>query len=261
VEGRAKREVGFPGDAFAFEIRPDPSGREVEWSGGGEPAAGTGHLFVTAFPAGGTYTVTARRSDESLDFHVTVCPIDQWLADARTFFGPALDLTKVQVRESRLVFGPAGTGWTCNSIIRFKRARHADDLPAESTLIHELGHVWEHQMGQAQLMRGFVEQIGRLRGRDPYDFGGAEGVRRAGTLTSFSKESQAQILTEYWRSQHGFDSDSRGVPFVTPGYVDDLRRLVKDAGIGSSAGHRRSIAGRIDSGVGRLVNAILRLVE
>jgi hypothetical protein len=263
VEGRAKREVGFPGDSFSFEVSVESpgSGEDIAWSGGGRPAQGTGRGFATVFATGGSYTVTARRGEESLPFQVSVCPIDTWLARARSFFGPSIDFTKVRVRQSRLVLGPAGTGWTCNNVIRFKRARRIEDLPAESTLIHELGHVWEHQTGQAQLLRGLVEQIGRLRGRDPYDFGGSGGVSLAATLTAFSKESQAQIITEYWKSQHGYESDSRGVPFDTPGYADDLRRLVREAGIGSAPGHRRSLAGRIDAGVARLVNAVLRLVE
>jgi hypothetical protein len=263
MEGRARRDVGFPGDSFAFEVFADPawSQDEIDWSGGGEPERGAGSRFVTVFPHGGSYTVTARHGEASCQFQVTVCPVDEWMAGAKAFFGPSLDLGKVRVRESRVVLGPAGTGWTCNDVIRFKRARRAEDLPAESTFIHELGHVWEHQTGQAQLLKGLVEQIGRLRGHDPYDFGGAEGVRRATTLTTFTKESQAQILTEYWKSQHDYATDSRGVSFDTPGYVEDLRRLALDAGIGGVARHRRSLAGRIDSGVARLVNAVLRLVE
>jgi hypothetical protein len=263
MHGRAEREAGLPGEPFAFEIahRPTGSGSEIEWSGGGEPAVGTGRRFATVFLSGGSYTITARSDDDTCQFPVTVCPVDTWLDGARAFFGPSIDFTNVRVRESRVVFGPAGTGWTCNTVIRFKRARRPEDLPHESTLIHELGHVWEHQTGQAQLLKGLVEQIGKLRGRDPYDFGGFEGVKRATLLTSFSKESQAQILMEYWKSQHGYESDSRGVPFSTPGYVDDLRRLVQAAGIGSVSKRRRGVVGRIDSGAARLVNAFLRLVE
>jgi hypothetical protein len=263
MQCRAKREAGFPGESFAFEVAPGPArlGNDIHWSGGGEPQAGTGRRFLTVFASGGSYTITARSGEDTCQFHVTVCPVDAWLDRARDFFGPSLDFTDVRVRESRLVFGPAGTGWTCNTIIRFKRARRPEDLPSESTLIHELGHVWEHQTGQAQLLKGLMEQAGKLRGRDPYDFGGLEGVKRATLLTSFSKESQAQILMEYWKSQHGYDSDSKGVPFATPGYVDELRRLVQDAGIGSASRRRRGFVGRIDSGAARLVNAVLRLVE
>jgi hypothetical protein len=263
MQGRARREAGLPGEPFAFEIVPVPPGseEEIEWSGGGEPAGGRGRSFVTVFPSGGAYTITAKSREDTWQSLVTVCPVDVWLEGARTFFGLSLDFTKVRVRESRWVFGPPGTGWTCNNTVRFKRARRPQDLPHESTLIHELGHVWEHQTGQAQLLRGLVEQIGRRRGRDPYDFGGFDGVKRATLLTSFSKESQAQIVMEYWKSQHGYEADSKGAPFSTPGYIDELRRLVRAAGIGSASRRRRGFVGGIDSAAARVVNALLRVVE
>lgn len=263
MEGKAKREAGFPGDRFAFEVSPDPEGSEseTEWSGGGNPSDGAGRRFVTVFDSGGSYTVSARRGAASRQFQITVCPVDEWLSAARAFYGPSVDFAKLRVRGSWAVFGPAGTGWTCNTVIRFKRPRRAEDLPDEPTLIHELGHVWEHQTGQAQVLRGLVEQTGKLLGHDPYDFGGPEGVKRARKLTDFSKESQAQIVMEYWMSQHGYDSDSNGVAFSTPGYVEDLRRLVQGVGIGSVSRRRRTLASTIDSLVARLVNAMLRPIE
>ena len=263
MEGRALRQAGFPGDSFSFEVTPDPGWRkdQVEWSGGGEPATGTGGRFATVFPSGGRYTITARCGEASRQFEAAVCPIDQWLEDARAFYGPSIDFSRVRVRGSWAVFGPTGTGWTCNTTIRFKRPRRAEDFPDEPTLIHEFGHVWEHQTGQAQVLKGLVEQTGKLLGHDPYNFGGAEGVKRALSLTAFSKESQAQILMEYWMSQRGFSSDSNGVSFSTPGYVDDLRRLMEGAGIGNVSRRRRTLASLIDSGVARLVNGVLRVVE
>jgi hypothetical protein len=263
VDGKSNREAGFPGDSFRFEVVPDSSGtdNEVNWSGGGAPATGTGLKFETKFATGGTFTVTAQRGESTHQFPVTVCPVDQWLAGAQAFYGPAIDLTKVRVKGSRLVFGPPGTGWTCNQVIRFKRPRRAEDLPVEATLIHELGHVWEHQTGQAQLLKGLVEQTGRLLGHDPYNFGGPDGVKRATELTGFSKESQAQILMEYWMSQQGYESDSNGVLFSSAGYTDDLRRLTEGAGIGTDSVRRRGVASSIDSFFGRLVNAVLALIE
>jgi hypothetical protein len=256
--GTAKREAGLPGERFSFEVSPDvgSSEDEISWTGGGEPAVGTGRRFSTVFPTGGTFRVAARAGTADVDFTVTICPIDDWLARARTFYGPSIDFARVSVGTSRLVLGPPGTAWTCNDVIRFKRPRRSTELPNESTLIHELGHVWEHQSGQAQLLRGALEQLGRLFGRDPYDFGGPEGVKRASELTSFSKESQAQIVTEYWKSRHGYAADHEGVPFTTSGYVEDLERLVLDAGIGTRPPTRRGLFGRIDAVVAKIVNAV-----
>jgi hypothetical protein len=263
MEGKANREAGFPGDSISFEVAPDPGCAEGEivWSGGGDPATGRGRRFETTFSAGGTFEVTARCGDSSRQFSVTICPIDEWLTRARDFYGPSIDFARVHVRGSRVVFGPPRTGWTCNNVIRFKRPRLAEHLPSESTYIHELGHVWEHQTGQAQVLKGIVEQVGKLLGRDPYDFGGPEGVTRATILTGFSKESQAQIVMEYWKSQHGYDADGKGVSFSTPGYVDELRRLVLGAGIGTVSRRRRTLGSSIDSVLARLVNTILAPVE
>jgi hypothetical protein len=260
VEGKAKRNVGFPGDRMVFEVSvvPGGSGEDVHWSGGGDPPAGTGAAFATLFRRGGNYAVTARYNDSSLHFTATICPIDEWITRAGAFYGASLDLSRLRVKGSRVVFGPAGVGWTCNSVIRFRRPRRAEDLPSESTLIHELGHVWEHQSGRAQLLRGLFEQTGRLLGRDPYDFGGPERLSSAAKLTEFSMESQAEILMEYWKSQNGYSADSRGIPFSTPGYLTDLRRLVEEAGIGSRVpARRRTVASTVDSLVARLVNTIL----
>lgn len=183
-------------------------------------------------------------------------PPDEWVDRAATFYGPSLDLSRVRFRTTWLVLGRPGTAWTCNDVVRFKRGRNGNELPSEATLIHELAHVWQHQSGQAQLLRGMVEQVGRLLGNDPYDFGGPEGVRRATTLTSFTKEGQAQIVTELWRSQNGHAADRKGVPFSRPGYVADLTRLVREAGIGVTAPARRTVAGAIDAAIARLVNAV-----
>jgi hypothetical protein len=188
-------------------------------------------------------------------------PVDEWLKGAAAFYGPSVDLSRVTVRTSRLVLGPPGTAWTCNEVIRFKRPKAGEGAPTEAVLIHELGHVWEHQSGQAQLLRGIVEQIGRRLGRDPYDFGGPDGVRAATDLTRLLKESQARIIEEYWRAQHRYATDRRGVPFATDGYGDDLERLVRGAGIGVRSRSRRTVWSIIDGAVARVVNAVAGAIE
>lgn len=263
MEGTARREAGFPGESLTFEVSPDPDGAddEVRWSGGGDPATGTGRRFVTSFHSGGTYTLTAKCGTASVGFRVAICPVESWLARAREFYGDSIDFSPVRVKSSWAVFGPSGTGWTCNDVVRFKRPRRAADLPEEPTLIHELGHVWEHQSGQMQLLNGLIEQIGGRFGRNPYDYGGPDGVARADRLTVFKKEGQAQILMELWKARHGYPKDTRGVPFSTPGYVENLQRLVEGAGIGSRRPSRGGLGSLIDSGAARVANAILHALE
>jgi hypothetical protein len=263
VEGKAKREAGFPGESLVFEVSPGPDGTDddISWSGGGSPAAGTGRRFITSFDSGGTYTVTASSRTASLGFQVTICPLEAWLARAQEFYGASIAFSLVRVKSSWAVFGPSGTGWTCNDVIRFKRPRRAEDLPHEPTLIHELGHVWEHQTRQVQLFGGLIEQLERRFGRDPYDYGGPDGVAHADRLTAFKKESQAQILTEYWKAGHGYQEDKKGVAFSTPGYVENLQQLVEGAGIGTRHSGRRGLGSVLDSAAARIVNAALQVLE
>jgi hypothetical protein len=257
--GSAKRNAGLPGERFTLKVVAGSgrAGGQIRWTGGGDPATGAGRKFSTVFRSGGPHRVTAHSGGDDVRFEVTVCPIDRWLERARSFYGPSVDFSRVKVGASRLVLGRTGTAWTCNDVIRFKRARSPEDLPSESTLIHELGHVWEHQTGQAQLLRGVIEQIGRRFGRDPYDFGGPEGLRGASSLTSFTKEGQAQILTELWKSKHAYPKDRKGVPFTTPGYVEHLERLVAGAGVGTNQVVRRGFFGFLDAAVGRVLNRVM----
>jgi hypothetical protein len=259
MEITAKRTAFFPGERAELSLSGAPD--EVRWSGGGEPSSGRGRRFVTTFAAGGTYRIRAEGPLDTAHIDITVCPVDRWLARAKDFFGPSLDVTVVQVKASRWVFGSSTSGWTCNTVIRFRRPIREEDLPKEATLIHELGHVWEHRSGQMQLLSGLVEQVGRLFRGDPYDYGGPSALRDATTLRGFSKESQAQIMTELWKSEHGYTADRKDVPFSTEGYVDDLRRLVQGAGIGTTDATRRTFPGRIDSAVARFVNAVLARLD
>jgi Domain of unknown function (DUF4157) len=271
MQRRSGPAAALSGERLVFAVRTRPADQAVTWSGGGDPATGSGRRFATRFAAGGTYTVTARSGDVQVDFPVTVCPVDTWLRDAEAFYGPAVDLSRVTIKSSRAVAGPA---WTCNDVIRFKRPREAQGLPSQSTLIHELAHVWQHQRGGMQLLRGLVEQTGRRLGRDPYDYGGPERLRTARHILEFRNEGQAEIVMELWRSQHGYRKDHRGRPFSSE-YVDDLRRLVEGAGIGTSATTTSGIMAPLpglmavpppgigaatDRVVARVVNAIADLV-
>jgi hypothetical protein len=208
MEIKAKRTAFLPGERIELEAvsgAPD----EARWSGGGAPASGEGSRFRTTFDKGGTYSIRVEHREHTARIEIEVCPLDEWLVRAKKFFGPSLEIGRVTAKTSRWVLGSPGTAWTCNTVVRFKRPIRAEDLPSESTLIHELGHVWEHRAGQAQLLSGLREQVGRRFGRDPYDFGGPAGLRDAKTLEGFSKEGQAQILTELWKADHGYQNRSQ----------------------------------------------------
>jgi hypothetical protein len=260
LRAEAKRLACFPGERLEFRAWPEPDRRDedIEWSVDGIPATASGRTFRSSFERAGTHTVRARCGDAAVEFAVAVCPVAEWMAEAAEFYGPSLDLKGVRVKSSRLVLGKSGTGFTCNKVIRFKRPRSEADLPSSSTLVHELGHVWEHQDGRAQLLRGFVEQVGRRFGRDPYDFGGPAGAASTTDLTSLKLESQAQIIQELWRARHGAPADRRGNAFAAT-YIEDLQRLVDGAGIGTRSPRGRTVASTIDGMVAGIVNAMVDL--
>jgi hypothetical protein len=129
-------------------------------------------------------------------------------------------------------------------------------------LIHELTHVWQYQNGNLQLLRGLVEQVNYQLGRDPYDYGGATGVRAAVTagsaLTSLSNESQAQIVEDYWSALHLAGSTGYGEEPFTPAYVDDLRVLITGAGIGTRPPSGPRL---VETAAGWLVNRVAGWLE
>ena len=258
MRAEAKRLACFPGERLEFRAWPEPGlqAEGIEWSGGGSPSEAKGTTFRTSFDRAGSQTVRAVSGSASAEFVVTVCPVAEWMAEAAEFYGPSLDLEGVRVKSSRLVVGRSGTGFTCNLVIRFKQPRTEADLPSSSTLVHELGHVWEHQDGRAQLLHGFIEQVGRRFGRDPYDFGGPAGVASTTELRSLRLESQAQIIQELWRSRHGASADGRENAF-TATYVGDLQRLVDGAGIGTRPPRGRTVASTIDGVAAGVVNLVV----
>lgn len=190
-----------------------------------------------------------------------MCPLQEWLEHAADFFGPTLDLGRVKVIASRWVLGSRRSEWTCNTVVRFRRPIRVEDLPSEATLIHELGHVWKHRAGQAQLLFGLLEQIRRRLGRDPYDFGGPVVCGKRTRSRTSRKKVRHRSSRSSGRPNTGTEPIAQGVAFTTTGYLDDLRRLVRGAGIGTADPARHTFAGMVDSSVARLVNLVLARFE
>lgn len=171
------------------------------------------------------------------------------------FYGPSIDFSEVKVRSTSVAAG--GRPWTANNTIRFPKRRCLD----AKTLIHELAHVWQYQNGNMQLLHGLAEQIGSLLGKDPYDYSGAAGVQAAvitnAGLTSFSNESQAQIVEDYWWSQNGGSTGYGGGSF-TAVYIQNLAMLVSGAGIGTTP---PTGSNGLEAAIGGIVNAVLGLLR
>lgn len=187
--------------------------------------------------------------------------IDPQLAEGKRLYGVSVDYSKVTIKTSRFVYN--APAWSCGNVIRFKRSATGDDSPIDTaTLIHELGHVWQHQSGRVVFLRALWEQLRKIISPqfDPYNYGGPEHILPTRRLEDYYAESQAQIICEYWRGVNGFATDRLNNIF-TPEYVQNLGRLVQGAGIGINPPRQGSLGYFIDNLVIGILNAILSILE
>jgi hypothetical protein len=102
---------------------------------------------------------------------------------------------------------------------------HTIHLPREgdhgggelSLIVHESTHVYQYErLGTAYIGEALLAQ--RRLGRDAYRYGGADGLRDAGssgaTLAAYNREAQAQIAQDYYRRHMAGEDVSVYLPFI-----------------------------------------------
>ena len=170
------------------------------------------------------------------------------LEATRDYWGDALDLGRVRVVESRAA-RTTGRAFVVHDTIGWPGPPPAPtDAGAMATLVHELAHCWQYQIGRWQLTRGLVEQtlytlfglwLVRLGARplyDPYDYGGPAGLAATARLGALRLEAQAAVIEHRWRATEARARSVGDAPLVdaeggpTP-YALDLERLCVDAGL------------------------------
>ena len=118
------------------------------------------------------------------------------IAMAALVFGAAIDYGRVLVYKRRyLPFGlqPRNCAMTPNGAMYFHPSRCLDDFSAGSVharhwFMHEIGHVWQHQLGYPVRLRGAV-RLGLS-----YRYVLAAGK----TLADFNMEAQGDLLADYF---------------------------------------------------------------
>ena len=117
---------------------------------------------------------------------------------ASLLFRDAIDYSRVRIHGRRyLPFQPKNCCMTPNGSMYFHRSCFLPDYtrgdpPAVHWFIHELVHVWQHQLGYAVRLRGAV-RIGLS-----YDYDLAPGK----TLADFNMEAQGDLLADYFALRH-----------------------------------------------------------
>jgi hypothetical protein len=120
------------------------------------------------------------------------------IAMASLLFRDAIDYRRVRIHSRRYIpFQPSNCAMTPNGNIYFHRSCFLPDYtrgdpPVVHWFIHEMAHVWQHQLGYAVRLRGAV-RVGLS-----YDYDLAPGK----TLADFNMEAQGDLLADYFALRH-----------------------------------------------------------
>lgn len=120
------------------------------------------------------------------------------VAMASLVFGDSIDYQRVRIHTRRYMpFQPKNCCMTPNGSMYFHRSCFLPDYtrgdpPAVHWFLHELAHIWQHQMGYAVRLRGAV-RIGLS-----YSYELAAGK----TLADFNMEAQGDLLADYFALKH-----------------------------------------------------------
>lgn len=114
---------------------------------------------------------------------------------ASLLFRDAIDYPRVRIHARRYLplVQPKNCCMTPNGSMYFHRSRFLPDYtrgdpPVLHWFIHEMAHVWQHQLGYAVRLRGAV-RIGLS-----YDY----DLTRGKTLADFNMEAQGDLLADYF---------------------------------------------------------------
>ncbi|HEY3449455.1 MAG TPA: DUF4157 domain-containing protein [Myxococcales bacterium] len=148
------------------------------------------------------------------------------IAQLRKVYGDTIDYSKVEVKEGDAgLYSMSGRAFVLGNTIYMPPGSVGDT----ETLVHEMGHIWQHQNGGTD----YVSEAlwGQYFG-DGYDF--AKGIDEGTAFGELNPEQQAQLISDAWAS--GFFS-SPGKRFVYQGkdYTDYLNNALSQVRAGKSA--------------------------
>jgi hypothetical protein len=122
------------------------------------------------------------------------------IAMASLIFGEAIDYTRVRVHNRRyLPFGlqPKNCAMSPNGSIYFHHSCFLPDyaradVGARHWFMHEMAHVWQHQLGYPVRLRG------ALRMGLSYQY----ELRAGASLADYDMEAQGELLADYFVLKH-----------------------------------------------------------
>jgi Domain of unknown function (DUF4157) len=149
------------------------------------------------------------------------------ITELRKVYGDSIDYSKVRIKEgSSGLFSLTGRAFTHGDTIYIPK----DSQPLTTDLlVHEMGHVWQHQNGGTDYMSEalWAQQFG-----DGYDF--EKGISQGKSWSELNPEQQSELLQTAYRS--GF-FNTPGGRFVYNGtdYTDYLNNALSQVRNGQGA--------------------------
>jgi hypothetical protein len=146
---------------------------------------------------------------------------------ASLLFGSSIDYRRVRIHARRYMpFQPKNCCMTPNGSMYFHHSCFLPDYTrgnpsAVHWFIHEMAHVWQHQLGYAVRLRGAV-RIGLS-----YDYELVQGR----TLADYNMEAQGDLLADYFTLKHlNFSASMRQQRYAgsLPLYEDVLAGFLAD---------------------------------
>ncbi len=144
---------------------------------------------------------------------------------ASLLFGEAIDYAKVRIYSRRyLPFGlqPRDCAMTPNGHLYFHRSRCLLDfsmgsVQAQHWFMHEMTHVWQHQLGYPVRLRG------ALRLGLSYHYSLSDHK----TLADYNMEAQGELLADYFIFKYPHASAS-GCKSPEPGALARIEHVLRD---------------------------------
>ena len=149
------------------------------------------------------------------------------ITELRKVYGESIDYSKVRIKEGDAgLFSVSGRAFTHGDTIYIPKK----DLPlTKDLLVHEMGHVWQHQNGGTDYMSEAL--AGQYVG-DGYNF--EKGIDEGKSWSELNPEQQAELLQQAYKSGF-FNSPGQRFTYNGKDYTDYLNEALRQLRAGQGA--------------------------
>jgi hypothetical protein len=155
----------------------------------------------------------------------------QELAVVKKVYGDSIDYSKVELKTGDVgIFGVSGRAFVHgNTIYIPKESLNADGSVHLETLVHEMGHIRQHQVGGTDYMSEAL--YGQYLG-DGYDW--RKGLDAGKSFGDLNPEQQAEFISTAYAAGY-FDNPSAGFRYNGTDYTRQLENALADIKAGRGA--------------------------